>query len=87
MLKADGLDAAIIGVGHRCGQPDILVYDTQLVVKILMERDGMDEEGAHEFMEYNIVGAWVGEETPIWVYPNWEDHEALSEDGRMNPGG
>ena len=27
MLKADGFDKAIVGVGRRCGQPDLLVYD------------------------------------------------------------
>ena len=75
MLKADGLDAAIIGVGHRCGKDPLLVYDTARVVKILMERDGMDQDEAEEFMEFNITGSWIGEETPIWVYPYNEDEE------------
>ena len=26
MLKADGFDDAIIGIGSRCGKPDIIVY-------------------------------------------------------------
>ena len=34
MLKADGLDDAIIGVGTRCGQNDILVYDYEKCCQI-----------------------------------------------------
>jgi len=68
MLKADGLDDAIIGVGRRCGQPDLLVYDTDLVVKLLMDREGWSQEDAVEWMEFNIVGGWHGEYTPIWLY-------------------
>ena len=67
-LKADGFDAAVVGTGHRCGQPDLLVYDTALVIDILMSRDGMSYEEAEEHLEFNIVGAWAGEGTPIWLY-------------------
>ena len=66
MLQADGFDKAIIGVGYRCGQPDIIVYDAEKCVKILMDQ-GMTEEEAIDYFDYNVVGAWVGEETPIFV--------------------
>jgi len=66
VLKADGFDKAIIGVGYRCGQPDIIVYDAEKCVKILMDQ-GMTEEEAIDYFDYNVVGAWVGEETPIFV--------------------
>ena len=67
MLKADGLDAALIGVGRRCGQPDILVYSVGKCLDLLIAQ-GMTGEEAIEYFEFNIVGAWVGEETPMWVY-------------------
>jgi len=67
MLKADGFDDAIVGRGSRCGQPDILVYSVEKCIEILA-RD-MSYEDAEEFFEFNVVGAWVGDETPIWVYP------------------
>jgi|TARA_R110000796_G_scaffold41094_3_gene101439 hypothetical protein len=69
MLKADGLDSAIIGVGSRCGQKDLLIYDIDKVIWILMQRDGMTDEEAVEFFEFNIQGSWQGEETPIWMRP------------------
>ena len=67
MLIADGLDAAIIGVGARCGQPDIVAYNVEKVLEILVARDGMTYEEALEFYELNIAGAWVGDQTPLWV--------------------
>ena len=66
LLQADGLDDAVIGVGSRNGQPDILVYSHSKVLDCLMA-DGMTYEEAVEFFEFNIGGAWVGEKTPIWV--------------------
>ena len=69
MLKTDGLDEAIIGVGSRCGQKDVLVYDVEKVIEILMTRDGMTYEEAEEFFDFNIGGGWHGEETPIWMRP------------------
>ena len=40
-MTADGFDDAIIGIGHRCGQPSLIVYDKAKVIDILMERDEM----------------------------------------------
>ncbi len=34
-----------------------------------MDRDKMTEEEAVEYLEFNTVGAWVGEQTPVFVYP------------------
>ena len=67
MLIADGLDAAIIGVGRRCAQPDIVAYDVKKVISILMSRDDMTEEEALEFYEFNIAGGWHGDQPPGWV--------------------
>jgi hypothetical protein len=34
-----------------------------------MEKDGMTEEEAYEFVDFNIAGAYMGEETPVIVWP------------------
>jgi|TARA_R110000822_G_scaffold85614_2_gene200219 hypothetical protein len=65
VLTADGFDAAIIGVGRRCGQEDIVAYDVRKVIDILMET--MPEEDAWDYYEFNIVGGWHGNQTPVWV--------------------
>ena len=41
MVKADGLEDAIIGTGSRMNMPDVLVYSYNKCLKIFMERDGM----------------------------------------------
>lgn len=65
VLTADGFDAAIIGVGRRCGQQDIVAYDVQKVIDILKKE--MSEDEAWEYYEFNIVGGWHGDQTPLWV--------------------
>ena len=78
MLKADGFDEAIIGVGRRCGQPTIVVYDADKCRRILQKRMKGDPIDADEYFEFNVVGAWMGENTPIFV-ARLSDIEDLSE--------
>ena len=73
ILTADGFDDAILGIGVRCGQPPIAVYDVKKVINILIERDGMTPDEAVEHFDFNIEGSWVGEQTPIWLYVPEED--------------
>ena len=70
MLKADGFDDAVVGIGHRCGQLTLLVYDVEKCVNILMTRDNMTLDEAEEYFEFNVAGGWHGAGTPIWLYPN-----------------
>ena len=67
MLKWDGFDNAIIGVGERCTTDPMIVYDYDKMVKVLVTRDDMSYEEAEEYIDYNIVGAWIGDTTPIIV--------------------
>ena len=66
LVKADGLEDAIIGVGSRINMPEVLIYSYNKSVDIFMKRDGMTYKEAVEWMEFNVVGAWVGETTPIF---------------------
>ena len=63
-LSMDGFDSALIGIAERCGQPALLVYDRDLCIEALV-KDGMTEEEAVEYFEFNCAGAWVGEHTPL----------------------
>ena len=67
ILLADGFDEAFIGVGQRCSRPDVAVYDVEKMVSILVKGHGMSEEDAREYLEFNTFGAWVGEQTPLYV--------------------
>jgi hypothetical protein len=59
----DGFEGAVIGFGERCGLGPVAVYSWDRMVQILS--DEMDEEEAAEYINYNILGAYVGEYTPI----------------------
>lgn len=60
------LDAAIVGVVTRIGL-EAVCYSSEKVVELLMQHDGMTEEEAIEYMEFNMKGAWVGEHTPVFL--------------------
>lgn len=57
----DGYDEAIIGITDN-GQ---LVYSKEIMVRLLCKE--MPEEDALDFLAYNCWGAYVGEQTPIFV--------------------
>tara|TARA_R110002020_G_scaffold7161_3_gene30309 strand:+ start:4126 stop:4386 length:261 start_codon:yes stop_codon:yes gene_type:complete len=63
-LFADGYDDAIIGV--ELDYEPRVVYDQNKIIDILMA-DGMTDEEAQEFFDFNIAGSYVGQQTPIYV--------------------
>lgn len=67
LLLADGFEQAIIGVGSKFPDEESVVYDYDKCVSILMERDSMTQDDAVEYMEFNVVQAYVGKATPIFV--------------------
>jgi hypothetical protein len=73
ILVADGYDDAILGYAYTPGRGYYVVYDGEKCVEILMKQ-GMDEDTAWEFFEFNTEGAWVGEGTPAFLrqIPNEE---------------
>ena len=64
LLKLDGFDEAIVGVVQRIGLQAIC-YDTHKVIEILMK--DMSEEDAWDYYSYNMLGAYVGESTPVFL--------------------
>lgn len=62
----DGYDDCIIGMMERFGLAPVFAYSRQKVLAKLVS-EGMTEEEAEEFYEYNMLGAYVGEETPCFV--------------------
>lgn len=65
ILLADGLDEAFIGIGWQFNTP-LAVYDRDKCMEIL-ESQGMTPEEAQEYFYYNTQGAYVGEQTPIFI--------------------
>ena len=63
-LFADGYDDAIIGV--ELDYEPRVVYDQNKIIDTLMA-DGMTDEEAQVFFDFNIAGSYVGKQTPIYV--------------------
>ena len=61
-LKADGFDEAVIGVDENSGR---LIYSVTKCIECLIDQ-GMTEEEASEFFYFNVAGAYIGEQTPIF---------------------
>ena len=60
-LTADGFDAAWVGCN---GANVVAVYDIQRMIEVLVN-EGMDHDDAVEFLEYNVVSAYLGDKTLI----------------------
>lgn len=65
ILLADGLEEAFIGIGYQFHTP-LAIYSKSKALQCL-EKEGMSELEAIEFFDYNIAGAYVGEQTPIFL--------------------
>ena len=75
MKQWDGLDDSIIGqasVWNGNERVEVLVYDADKIIKVFVDRDGMSEEEANEYIVFNIEGAYIGEDTPVLVWQRYE---------------
>jgi len=66
ILRIDGYDDCAVGLVSRCGQDPFIVYDAEKIIEKLMG-DGMDRDGAQEYFDFNIAGAWMGMTTPGFI--------------------
>jgi len=64
-LSEEEFDEAIIGVSERIGDEPVVAYDTTKIVEILSRSMTVDE--AYEYFEFNILGSYVGEKTPVFI--------------------
>lgn len=62
---AIGFDDAIIGIHDNFTPKPRIIYSKRKCIKVLMS-GGMSFEEALEYFEFNVSGAYVGEDTPIW---------------------
>lgn len=67
VLLCDGFDDAIIGIAERAGMESVVAYNVEKILDILMIRDKMTYDEALEYYEFNIVGAWMGEFTSVFI--------------------
>ncbi len=66
-LLMPGYDECILGVCYQYGRPPVVAYDYEAVITHLMNNGDMTYEEAIEYYEYNIVGGYVGDSTPVFI--------------------
>ena len=66
-MLADGFDDAILGMCVQFGAEPLVAYDYEKCVEILIERDGMTRIEAIDFIQFNVIGAYVGLNTPVFI--------------------
>jgi len=68
MRLADGFEDAFVGTTISAfGRKQVAIYDYDKCILILMHDNHMTEDDAIEYFDYNVMGSWVGEETPIYI--------------------
>lgn len=65
LLLADGLDEAFLGVEEN-GETLRAVYSIEECIRILSK--DMSPEEAEDYFWFNTAGAYVGEQTPLFIH-------------------
>lgn len=70
VFTLDGFEDCLVGVslttGWLGGEEQRTVYDAGMIIEKL-ESQGLSYEDAIEHFEYNVIGAYVGPKTPIFI--------------------
>ena len=65
VVLCDDMEYAFLGLAYQFSKPPVAFYDRERCLELLA-RD-MTYEEAVEYFEFNIIGAWVGEQTPMFL--------------------
>tara|TARA_R100000049_G_C1868331_1_gene29073 strand:+ start:271 stop:543 length:273 start_codon:yes stop_codon:yes gene_type:complete len=61
-------DSALVAVGWRFKDGPLAVYDKNKVIGILDAEMGEEgEEWGEEFFDFNVIGSWIGDSTPVFI--------------------
>jgi len=64
-LLADGMEEGFMGIAYQFDKP-FAIYDRSKCIKSL-EDEGMSYEEAQEYFDFNVQGAYCGENTPAFM--------------------
>jgi hypothetical protein len=77
VILADGFELAFLGCGYSFSG-SYAIYHMGNAIEILMQRDGMSYDEAEEYIEFNVIGAFVGDRMPVFLLPMKELYEYQS---------
>ena len=67
LIKFDDLDDAIIGVTVGNYEESTIAYDYNKCIIIIATLHNLDLNSAKEYLNFNIVNAYIGKQTPIFI--------------------
>lgn len=97
MKIVPGFEAAFAGVADRCGQEPLAVYSVTRCLEVIvaqMKDDGLElsegqtlQDAAREHFEFNIRGAWWGDDTPMFIqddtWAGFLERQEIDDPGRL----
>lgn len=63
----NGFDDAIMGTVRVFTGPEVVLYSYKKILESLMS-EGMSDEEAQEYFDFNVIGGYLGEGTPAVFY-------------------
>lgn len=66
-LEPEYFDDAIIGAAQRSDGLFVVAYSEPKIIELLIKNERMDPEEAMEWYQFKILGAFMGEETPVFI--------------------
>lgn len=76
MVRFAGFDNCIVGYTDSWSgnaRVERIIYSAEKIIDVLMRDGHMERTEAWEYLEFNMAGAYVGEDTPIILYPHVEN--------------
>lgn len=66
-LDPEYFDEAIIGVAQNAQGMVAVAYSEPKIIELLIRHDKMDPDEAVEWFQFNILGSYLGENTPLYI--------------------
>ena len=73
VIKYNGFDEALVGVGSQLGGPPVAIYDFNKIIEIMKEQDESTADEAVEKFKKTLVQMSYGIRTPMIIYPDQEE--------------
>jgi hypothetical protein len=66
----DEFESAIVGLVETFGKPTVVCYDKEKCIKLIQKSTGGKREEAEEYFEFNVIGSYLGDSTPVFLTLN-----------------
>ena len=68
MLKLTGFDDCLVGRIEQFGREPVAAYCVDRIIDKMVTEWGLTADEAWEYHEYNQLGAYAGEGTPVYLH-------------------